>query len=66
MKNTVKFSVVMSIALKDWLDTLAKKEGITRNKLIVSSLTRVSRLKPLDIDLVKPGNRQKKGGDYEI
>ena len=43
MKTTVRFSVVMPIALKDRINTLAHKGLVTRNFWMVRTLTRVSK-----------------------
>ena len=47
MRNTVKFSIVVSKILRDRIDVLARKGLITRNKWIVRTLTRKARLKRL-------------------
>lgn len=50
MKSTVKFSIVMPIALKNRINILARKGLITRNKWIVRTLSRESHYKPSNND----------------
>jgi predicted DNA-binding protein len=45
MINTVRFSIVMPIELKERIDILAKKGLIKRNKWIVRTLAREAKLK---------------------
>ena len=45
MKTTVRFSIVMPIALKDRINTLAHKGMVTKNFWIVRTLARESKPK---------------------